>query len=130
MQDVQIKNLLGGVKHVPVERGFVRSDSAVQSAREQLRIGMPKALNMWSTGPFWRAYFEALGIKPRNIVFSDDTSEEMWQAGGKYGSIDPCYPAKVAQAHIHNLLFVHHEEKPLNFIFFPRLPIFLLLLRA
>lgn len=122
VQDVQIKKtFLGGVKHVPVERGFVRSDSAVQSAREQLRIGMPKALNMWSTGPFWRAYFEALGIKPRNIVFSDDTSEEMWQAGGKYGSIDPCYPAKVAQAHIHNLLFVHHEEKPLNFIFFPSL---------
>jgi predicted nucleotide-binding protein (sugar kinase/HSP70/actin superfamily) len=43
----------------------------------------------------------------------------MWQAGGKYGSIDPCYPAKVVQAHIHNLLFVHHEEKPLNYIFFP-----------
>ena len=41
--------------------------------------------------------------------------------GGKYGSIDPCYPSKVAQAHIHNLLFHHHSrtKKPLNYIFFP-----------
>jgi activator of 2-hydroxyglutaryl-CoA dehydratase/predicted nucleotide-binding protein (sugar kinase/HSP70/actin superfamily) len=122
VQDIEVKKtLFGGVKHVPKMRGFERSDTAAQTKREQIRIGMPKALNMWSTGPFWRAYFEALGVKSRNIVFSDDTSEEMWQAGGKYGSIDPCYPAKVAQAHIHNLLFVHHEEKPLNLIFFPSL---------
>src|SRR5207253_1807248 len=43
--------------------------------------------------------------------------------GGKYGSIDPCYPSKVSQAHIHNLLFHHHEEeeggKKLKYIFFP-----------
>ena len=43
----------------------------------------------------------------------------MWQAGCKYGSVDPCYPSKVCQAHIHNLLFKHHEKKPLNYIFFP-----------
>ena len=36
------------------------------------------------------------------------------------GSIDPCYPAKVVQAHIHNLLFKHHSVKtPLSMIFFP-----------
>jgi predicted nucleotide-binding protein (sugar kinase/HSP70/actin superfamily) len=29
------------------------------------------------------------------------------------------YPSKVCQAHIHNLLFKHHEKKPLNYIFFP-----------
>jgi predicted nucleotide-binding protein (sugar kinase/HSP70/actin superfamily) len=43
----------------------------------------------------------------------------MWQAGCKYGSVDPCYPSKVCQAHIHNLLFKHHEKKPLDYIFFP-----------
>jgi predicted nucleotide-binding protein (sugar kinase/HSP70/actin superfamily) len=60
-----------------------------------------------------------LGVDSRNVVFSDETGEEMWQAGGKYGSVDPCYPSKVCQAHIHNLLFKHHEKKPLNYIFFP-----------
>src|SRR4030065_275114 len=44
----------------------------------------------------------------------------MWVEGGKYGSVDPCYPAKVAQAHVHNLLFHQHsEQKPLDYIFFP-----------
>jgi predicted nucleotide-binding protein (sugar kinase/HSP70/actin superfamily) len=53
------------------------------------------------------------------VVFSDETSEELWQAGCKYGSVDPCYPSKVCQAHIHNLLFKHHEKKPLDYVFFP-----------
>ncbi|MGB1091304.1 MAG: acyl-CoA dehydratase activase-related protein, partial [Oceanobacter sp.] len=110
---------LGKQKHKQVTRRFERSGQAAQDYRHDYRIGMPKALNMWTTGPFWRAYFESLGIRPRNVVFSDDTSEELWQAGGKYGSVDPCYPAKVVQAHIHNLMFVHHEKKPLNAIFFP-----------
>src|ERR1700761_6618288 len=51
----------------------------------------------------------------------------MWAAGGRYGSIDPCFPAKVTQAHIHDLLFHKHPAERLNFIFFPcitRLPSF------
>jgi predicted nucleotide-binding protein (sugar kinase/HSP70/actin superfamily) len=120
IEDIEVKRtLLGGVKHKKIRRGFVRSSQAAQAQRQNIRIGIPKALNIWSTAPFWRAYFEALGVKSRNIVFSDDTSEEMWQAGGKYGSVDPCFPAKVVQAHIHNLLFEHHVQKPLNLIFFP-----------
>lgn len=120
IDDIKVKRtLLGGVKHKIFTREFKRSSEESADHRKTIRIGIPKALNVWSTGPFWRAYFEALSIPSRNIVFSDDTSEEMWQAGGKYGSIDPCYPAKVVQAHIHNLLFDHHVKKPLNFIFFP-----------
>ena len=120
LQDVVVKQTwLGGVKRKAITRQFMRSDDAAQGYRQHLRIGIPKALNVWSTAPFWRAYFEALGLKSRNIVFSDDTGEEMWQAGGKYGSVDPCFPAKVVQAHIHNLLFEHHVKKPLNLIFFP-----------
>lgn len=98
-------------------RGFERSAGAAR--RAALRIGMPRVLNMYSTGPLWRAYFEALGVAPRNIVFSDVTSEEMWEAGGRYGSIDPCFPSKVVQAHIHDLLLVKHKLRPLDFIFFP-----------
>ena len=120
LNDIKVKKtLFGGIKHIPFTRNFERSPESAQAARESIRIGIPKGLNIWSTAPFWRAYFEALGLKPRNIVFSDDTSEELWQAGGKYGSVDPCYPAKVVQAHIHNLLFDHHPKKPIDIIFFP-----------
>ena len=88
--------------------------------RKKIRIAIPRVLNVWSTAPIWRAYLETVGIEPQNVVWSDYTSEEMWQEGGKYGSIDPCYPSKVAQAHIHHLLFhKHSEEKPLDYIFFP-----------
>ncbi len=100
-------------------RGFHRSSQGDIAWRSNYRVGIPRVLNIWSTAPFWRTYFEALGIQRQNVVFSDYTSEEMWAEGGKYGSIDPCFPSKVAQAHIHNLLFHKHDEKPLNAVFLP-----------
>ncbi len=120
VQDVELKpTWLGTAKPRQVVRDFQRSSPEAQRQRERIRVGIPKALNIWSTGPFWRTYFEVVGIQPGNVVFSDDTSSELWQAGGKYGSVDPCFPAKVTQAHIHNLLFDHHEKRPLDLIFFP-----------
>lgn len=121
VDDVRVKRgLFGfGMRKIPNRRPFERSSVESMNGRNRIRIGIPRVLNIWSTAPFWRTYFETLGIDKRNIVFSDNTSEEMWQEGGKYGSIDPCYPSKVAQAHVHNLLFKHHESKPLDYIFFP-----------
>jgi activator of 2-hydroxyglutaryl-CoA dehydratase/predicted nucleotide-binding protein (sugar kinase/HSP70/actin superfamily) len=120
VDDVVVKRtLLGAVRRKPIKRAFERSSAEVWAKRRDARVGIPRALNIYSTGPFWRTYFEAIGIDSRNVVFSDETSEEMWQAGCKYGSVDPCYPSKVCQAHIHNLLFKHHEKKPLDYIFFP-----------
>jgi predicted CoA-substrate-specific enzyme activase len=121
IEDIQVKKtLLGNIKRVPIKRGFHRSAPKAWLMRKNIRIGIPRVLNNYSTAPIWRSYFEALGIPEKNIIFSDYTSEEMWQEGGKYGSIDPCYPSKVTQAHIHNLLFHKHQpEKPLNFIFYP-----------
>lgn len=101
------------------KRGFERSPIEAIEYRRQLRIGIPRALAIWSTAPFWRTYFETLDLDPRNIVFSDYTSEPLWREGSKYGSIDPCFPSKVALAHVHNLLFKWHEQKPLHYIVFP-----------
>src|SRR5205807_1522806 len=84
----------------------------------RMQIGIPRVLNIYSTAPIWRTYFETLGLKSEHIVFSDYTSEELWTEGGKYGSIDPCYPSKVCQAHIHNLLF-HKPRNQFDYIFFP-----------
>lgn len=120
IDDVEVKKSIFGIKRVPIQRLFSRSSQAAWKKRAAMRVGIPKVLNVWSIGPFIRTYLEALGIQKQNVVFSDDTSEEMWQEGGKYGSIDPCYPSKVAQAHIHNLLFHHHrDDKKLHTIFFP-----------
>ena len=114
------RDWLGRIKRRPTRRAFQRSGEASARRRAELRVGIPRVLNIWSTGPFWRTYLETVGVRMKNVVFSDETTEEMWVEGGKYGSVDPCYPSKVAQAHIHNLLFHHHTpDKPLGAIFFP-----------
>ncbi len=89
-------------------------------ARKKLRIGIPRVLNQYSQNPFFSAYFEALGIPPRNLVYSDFTSEEMYKEGAKRGAIDPCFPSKVCIAHMHNLLEVKHKKRPLDLIVFPQ----------
>ncbi|WP_437606414.1 BadF/BadG/BcrA/BcrD ATPase family protein [Sorangium sp. So ce834] len=120
VKDVVVKKGFLGIRRVETTRPFRRSGPEVRERLRRVRIGIPRVLNIYSTGPYYRAYFEALGVPKQNVVFSDATSEEMWVEGGKYGSIDPCFPSKVAQAHIHNLLFTHHsDEKKLNYIFFP-----------
>ncbi len=88
--------------------------------RRKLRIGIPRVLNQYSQNPWFSAYFEALGIPARNIVYSDFTSEEMYKEGAKRGAIDPCFPSKVCIAHMHNLLEVKHKKKPLDIIVFPQ----------
>jgi len=87
--------------------------------RKELRIGIPRILNMYSVAPIFSAYFEALGIPAENLIYSDYTSEQLYKEGAKRGAIDPCFPSKVAIPHVHNLLYVHHKKKPLDIIFCP-----------
>ncbi len=111
----------GGIRRKQIRRGFQRSSESAADRRRAIRIGIPRVLNMYSTAPLFRTYFEALGIAAQNVCFSPPTSEELFHEGAKYGSIDPCYPSKVVQAHLHHLLFKTHEPErcPLNFVFFP-----------
>jgi activator of 2-hydroxyglutaryl-CoA dehydratase/predicted nucleotide-binding protein (sugar kinase/HSP70/actin superfamily) len=87
--------------------------------RESLRIGIPRMLNQYSTNPLFSAYFESLGVRPQNLVYSDYTTEELYKEGAKRGAIDPCFPSKLGIPHVHNLIFKQHEKKPLDVIFFP-----------
>ncbi len=103
-----------------LRRGFLRSNVD----RSQMKVGIPRVLNLYSTAPFFRTYFETLGLPRQNIVFSSETTEEMFAEGGRYGSVDPCFPSKVAQAHIHELLFHAHPDPmkrrgPLSWVYFP-----------
>ncbi len=88
-----------------------------EERRAQMVIGMPRVLNMYSYAPFFTAYFESLGIPWRQIIFSPPTDEAMWKEGSRRGSIDQCFPSKVALAHVHWLLY-HAKQKP-DIIFFP-----------
>ena len=96
-----------------------RQRIALMKQRGQLRIGIPRVLNMYAYAPLFSSYLESLGVPAENIVYSDFTSGEMYRAGSSRGSIDPCYPSKITVAHVHNLIFNKHLHKPLQVIFFP-----------
>ncbi|MFN0093864.1 MAG: BadF/BadG/BcrA/BcrD ATPase family protein [Dehalococcoidia bacterium] len=104
----------------PIRRRHWQAErSSAGLLRRGLVIGMPRVLNMYSYAPFFSAYFQALGVPAANIVFSDVTTETMWKEGSRRGSIDQCFPSKVALAHVHQLL-MNSKKKP-NVIFFPAL---------
>jgi activator of 2-hydroxyglutaryl-CoA dehydratase/predicted nucleotide-binding protein (sugar kinase/HSP70/actin superfamily) len=107
---------------IPEPRGWSKAGReriAPMQRRATLRIGMPRVLNMYTYAPFFNAYFESLGVLPGNLVYSDYTSGELYRDGAGRGAIDPCFPAKVAIAHVHNLLMTKHAKKKLDYIFFP-----------
>ena len=113
IEDVKVeRKFFGAIERTKYTRTFERSSEESAKKRASWRVGIPRVLNMYSTAPFFRTYFEVLGVRPKNIVFSDPSSEEMFAEGGKYGSVDPCYPSKVAQAHFHQLFFHKHAAEP------------------
>ncbi|MCB2204258.1 CoA activase [bacterium] len=87
--------------------------------RGELRIGIPRALNHYAHAPLLTAYLQTLGFRFENLVFSESTTDTLYREGSKRGSIDPCFPSKLALAHVHNLLYRKHAEKALDCIFFP-----------
>jgi activator of 2-hydroxyglutaryl-CoA dehydratase/predicted nucleotide-binding protein (sugar kinase/HSP70/actin superfamily) len=96
-----------------------RARATLMKGRSQIRIGIPRLLNVYLVAPLFSAYFESLGVPFRNLVFSDITTGELYREGAKRGAIDPCYPAKLAIPHIHNLIHTKHGKKSLDIVFFP-----------
>ena len=96
-----------------------KASPEVRELRSNVKIGMPRVLNMYTLSPFFGAYFEALGVSFRNVIYSDYTDPMMWYKGSRRGSIDQCFPSKVAIAHIHNLIYDKKEKDKPDVIFFP-----------
>jgi predicted CoA-substrate-specific enzyme activase len=102
------------------DRGDLQCSAEFQGKRRnEIRIGLPRALNHYAHAPFFTAYFQTLGIPFEHIQFSSQSSDTLYREGSRRGAIDPCFPSKLALAHVHNLLTKHHARKPLDFIFFP-----------
>jgi predicted nucleotide-binding protein (sugar kinase/HSP70/actin superfamily) len=92
---------------------FKRSGNDAIEKRAQMVIGIPRLLNNYLYAPFFNAYLRTLGVK--KVIYSDYTSPQLWNEGNKWGAIDPCFPAKVAPAHIYNLF----KKKGITHICFP-----------
>lgn len=74
--------------------------------RGELRVGIPRVLNIWSTHQFWVSLLTSLGIAPHHIVFSSETTEDQGRAYGRgRGTVDCCYPVKCISGHYGELIF-------------------------
>lgn len=119
----QIKITLGGwgpTLRKQVHRNFQCSTIHDKNYRRNVKVAIPKVLNIYSLAPFLRTYLEALGVSDNNIHFSDFSNEDMYLEGAKYGSVDSCYPAKVAQSHVYALLYEKKfARKNFEYMWFP-----------
>lgn len=78
----------------------------------RMRIGIPRALGMYEDYPFWHALFSECGIE---VVLSDPSTMKLYEKGIATVMADNiCFPAKLANGHIFNLI-----EKRVDRIFMP-----------
>jgi predicted nucleotide-binding protein (sugar kinase/HSP70/actin superfamily) len=98
------------------ENWFAAKPSIASKRRSDLRIGIPRVLNIWSTHQFWIGLFTALGVE--RIVFSSETTEEQSRTFGRgRGTVDCCYPVKCMSGHYGELLF--GQKRKIDILFSP-----------
>lgn len=88
-------------EYVPLENG------------QQPQIGIPRALTTYSRFPFFSTYFRELGFE---IVLSDPSNREVVDSGVEATTAEPCFPVKLANGHILNLL-----AKEVDYVFVPNI---------
>lgn len=90
----------------------------VSSVGHALRVGIPRVLAQYRAAPLFTHYLEALGVPRHNLVVSDFTSEALWRRGAGRATTEACFPARVAQAHVAQLL-AERVRRPFDVLFFP-----------
>jgi len=65
------------------------------------RIGMPRALLFYELFPFWKAFFDSLGM---DIVLSDATTPQTIRASQERSVAETCFPVKLLNGHVVDLL--------------------------
>jgi len=79
---------------------------------KRLKIGLPRALGIYENYPFWHKLFTEAGAE---VVLSDVSTMGMYEkAAGTVMSDNICFPAKLTNGHIMNLI-----EKKVDRIFMP-----------
>jgi hypothetical protein len=67
-----------------------RRAAAKTRLRAGIRIGMPRALNLFTYAPLFSAYFESLGVAPENLHYSHFSSPEKYQTSGGFSAAECC----------------------------------------
>ncbi|MBZ4686474.1 MAG: hypothetical protein PWQ96_1065 [Clostridia bacterium] len=78
-----------------------------------MKIGIPRALLYYYYSPFWKTFFEELGIE---MVISPKTSKAILDKGIKESVPEICVPIKIFNGHVVTLL-----EKDVDYVLIPRM---------
>lgn len=77
-----------------------------------VKIGIPRALAYYAYYPFWKEFFEKLGLE---TVISQLTTKQVLDNGIKEAVTDACVPVKLFHGHVLDL------KDKVDYIFIPRL---------
>lgn len=89
---------------------FDRADA--HTVNPLLRIGIPRALNMYEDFPFWHTLFTECGF---DVILSDPSDMSLFEANARNVMSDNiCFPAKLVHAHLADL-----QRREVDRIFFP-----------
>jgi predicted CoA-substrate-specific enzyme activase len=87
----------------------------IPAASARGRVGIPRALGMYESYPFWFTFFHSLGFR---VELSPPSSKDLFNSALEtIPSQTVCYPAKLVHGHVLALL----AARP-DFIFFPCVP--------
>jgi predicted nucleotide-binding protein (sugar kinase/HSP70/actin superfamily) len=90
---------------------FKGYDGSIDSSKKT--VGIPRALFTYGMFPMFYTFFKELGF---NVLLSDATSEETIRLGQEYSQGEVCYPIKLINGHVAELV-----RKNVDYIFFPDL---------
>ncbi len=94
INDIEVKKTLLGDQEEGDSAPVPARSAESWEERRDIRIGIPSVLNIWSLAPFCARTSRRWAFRSRTSCSPITPAEEMWHEGGKYGSIDPCYPSE------------------------------------
>ncbi len=92
---------------------IIFQDYDAKCDKSKKTVGIPRALFTFGMFPMFNAFFKELGF---NVLLSEPTSEETIRRGQEYSLDEACYPVKLINGHVAELV-----EKKVDYIFFPDL---------
>lgn len=77
-----------------------------------IKIGIPRALAYYAYFPFWKEFFQELGLE---VIVSQATTKQILDNGVKESVTDACVPIKLFHGHVYDL------KDKVDYIFVPRI---------
>ena len=103
------KNLVERKHKLLFDRSFVPE----QRSRNAIRVGLPRALNLYENLPFWTTLLVDCGIE---VVVSGESTRELFERGlSSVTSDNICMPAKLVHGHVLDLI-----DRKVDRILYPR----------